>query len=209
MSVLSSILAQTPPWSHATELAVCQSTKAVRFGLNDPKSCTTSSRAVIVLDSCAETANFNNPEELQISIFHYGAFVASIRNVQQPPQCDFVLYAPLFSHVLLAEIKVAKKGRMKERRAKAMKQLQRTLADLLSLPNVQSKFGLAIERRCAFFHRPPSSLSLTENQVKAANTFRRIDRISSQNGILKKYSPIESLGFEYMEFPNSHVYVFK
>lgn len=216
MSVLSSILAQTPPWSHATARAVCQSTNAVMFGLNDPKSCLTSNRAVIVLASCTETANFNNPTGLQISIFQYGSFVDSIRNVQQPPQCDFVLYTPLFSHVLLAEIKVAKTGRIGNHRTKAQRQLQRTLADFLNLPNVQNKLSLARERTCAFFHRPPSSLSLTGNQVRAANTFHRIDRITSQmdthgcnlNGIPKKYSPIQSLGFEYWEFPNNHVYVF-
>ncbi len=195
------------PWSLATSpiCSCCKKTTASLFALDDPSNPQTPSADWLTQGSRGK-ATYKNPRQSAVVILNFGQYVSSINVGQRPPQCDFVLCTADKSHVLLAELKIAKMRQMRHHRKKAKVQLFTTLSSLLGAASVAEDIRGAAIKACCLFHQRPSFSS--ELMIKAPDSFHRRDSPEPENGEKKENLAIEGLGFEYWEYTAHQQYKF-
>lgn len=184
---------------------ISQSTNDEHFEIEDDEE----TKELLVIEKDG-TAKYDNPNRRLVYIVNYDKFITSFKHkegsVTAKKRCDAIVYTDDEQYFLLNELKqreIAKKGRKKEVRKKAIAQLKDSLTALFAVNTIQEYIRPFRVKRCCYFNKkvaPPSP------SITALTAFNRLNTLC--NGLQLPEPDIEGFGFEFWEYTGEHTFQF-
>ena len=181
---------------------IYQETDAVYFEITDDNNKETQ----ISFSPNSGQAVYQNPNQYLIGIINYDKFVTSLPQYFQDNRrrCDLLIYTVLQPcYFLLNELKDANPV---YGASKATLQLEKSLTDLLAVPEIKDFINKFSVKKCCFFNKRelhPLPLINAESAFNQPNTIENIP----QNGFIMQNTIMESFGFTHHIFYGGNQFI--